>query len=50
MTIVSWNLNHRAARRPIPTWISEAIAAQAPDFVSPIMQYLSLASRASESA
>jgi len=34
MRILSWNLNHRAARRTIPPWISQAIAAQAPDVVA----------------
>ncbi len=31
MKILSWNLNHRAARRPIPSWITSAIARHAPD-------------------
>lgn len=33
MKIIAWNLNHRAARRTIPTWISDAIAEQRPDAV-----------------
>jgi len=31
--ILSWNLNHRAARRPVPRRISEAIARQEADVV-----------------
>jgi hypothetical protein len=31
--ILNWNLNHRAARRPVPRWISEAIAQQHADVV-----------------
>ena len=33
MKIVAWNVNHRAARRPIPPWIAGAIAEQAPDIL-----------------
>ena len=33
MKLLAWNLNHRAARRRIPAWISAAIAEQAPDVV-----------------
>ena len=33
MKILAWNLNHRAAKRRIPTWIGTAIAEQAPDVV-----------------
>lgn len=31
MRVLSWNLNHRAAKRRIPDWLSHAIAAHAPD-------------------
>lgn len=31
MKLLAWNLNHRAARRPIPSWIATAIDEQAPD-------------------
>lgn len=31
MKLVAWNLNHRAARRRIPSWIATAIVEQAPD-------------------
>lgn len=31
MRIVSWNLNHRAARRSIPAWVAESLAAVRPD-------------------
>jgi hypothetical protein len=31
--ILTWNLNHRAARRSIPIWVSRAIVAEAPDVV-----------------
>jgi exonuclease III len=31
--ILTWNLNHRAARRAIPLWVSRAIVAEAPDVV-----------------
>jgi hypothetical protein len=31
MKLLSWNLNHRAARRRIPSWIATAIDEQAPD-------------------
>lgn len=31
MRIVSWNLNHRAARRAIPPWVSESLASVHPD-------------------
>lgn len=31
MRLLSWNLNHRAARRSIPGWIADAVAAEAPD-------------------
>ncbi|MBM4247820.1 MAG: endonuclease/exonuclease/phosphatase family protein, partial [Deltaproteobacteria bacterium] len=34
MRILSWNLNHRAARQRIPVWIADAIAAQAPDVLA----------------
>ena len=34
MRILSWNLNHRATRRPIPAWIADAIAAQSPDVLA----------------
>jgi endonuclease/exonuclease/phosphatase family metal-dependent hydrolase len=33
MRILSWNLNHRAARRRIPDWIVRAIVDQSPDVV-----------------
>ena len=33
MLLLTWNLNHRAARRRIPAWIVTAIAAQNPDVV-----------------
>jgi hypothetical protein len=33
MRLLAWNLNHRAKRRAIPTWISAAIAEQAADVV-----------------
>lgn len=33
MKLLAWNLNHRASRRRIPTWIAEAIAVHAPDLV-----------------
>jgi hypothetical protein len=33
MRIVSWNLNHRAAHRRIPSWIVPEIAATSPDVV-----------------
>jgi hypothetical protein len=31
MKILAWNLNHRAARRSIPSWIAAAIMEYAPD-------------------
>src|SRR5258708_38918011 len=31
MKVLAWNLNHRAARRRIPSWIAAAIDEQAPD-------------------
>jgi endonuclease/exonuclease/phosphatase (EEP) superfamily protein YafD len=31
MKLLAWNLNHRAARRSIPSWIAAAICEQAPD-------------------
>lgn len=31
MRIVSWNLNHRAARRAIPDWVADSLAAVRPD-------------------
>jgi endonuclease/exonuclease/phosphatase family metal-dependent hydrolase len=31
MKVLAWNLNHRAARRPIPSWIATAIMEEAPD-------------------
>jgi endonuclease/exonuclease/phosphatase (EEP) superfamily protein YafD len=31
MKLLAWNLNHRAARRRIPSWIATAIDEQAPD-------------------
>lgn len=31
MKVLSWNLNHRAARRAIPDWVVSAIEAEAPD-------------------
>jgi hypothetical protein len=31
MKVLAWNLNHRAARRRIPSWIATAINEQAPD-------------------
>jgi endonuclease/exonuclease/phosphatase (EEP) superfamily protein YafD len=31
MKLLAWNLNHRAARRRIPSWIATAINEQAPD-------------------
>ena len=34
MKLLAWNVNHRAARRPIPPWLIRAIAAESPDVVS----------------
>jgi hypothetical protein len=31
MRLLAWNLNHRAARRPIPSWIATAIVERALD-------------------
>lgn len=31
MRLLAWNLNHRAARRQIPAWISQATAEASPD-------------------
>jgi exonuclease III len=31
MKLLSWNLNHRATRHRIPTWVAAAISEQAPD-------------------
>ena len=31
MRLIAWNLNHRAARRRIPDWVSTAISAMSPD-------------------
>jgi hypothetical protein len=33
MKLLAWNLNHRAARRQIPSWIAAAINEQAPDIL-----------------
>ena len=33
MRIITWNLNHRAARRKMPTWIMKAIESQNPDII-----------------
>lgn len=33
MRVLSWNVNHRAARRQIPEWVPQAIAAHAPAVV-----------------
>ena len=33
MKILAWNLNHRAARRRIPSWIAHAIGERAPDIL-----------------
>ncbi len=33
MRLLAWNLNHRAARRKIPAWVSEAVGKEAPDVV-----------------
>jgi endonuclease/exonuclease/phosphatase family metal-dependent hydrolase len=33
MKLLAWNLNHRAARRQIPSWIATAIDEQAPDIL-----------------
>lgn len=33
MRLLTWNLNHRAARRAIPHWVSAAIGNQQPDLV-----------------
>ncbi len=33
MRLLTWNLNHRAARRHVPSWIATAIAAQTPDVI-----------------
>ena len=34
MRILAWNVNHRARRRRIPSWLTHAIAAEAADVVS----------------
>lgn len=31
--LLSWNLNHRAARRNFPEWVAEAVSGEAPDVV-----------------
>ena len=33
MKLLAWNLNHRAARRRLPSWIATAIDEQAPDIL-----------------
>ena len=33
MRLLTWNLNHRAARRRIPDWIGAAITSQNPDVI-----------------
>ncbi len=39
MRLMTWNLNHRAARRPIPGWIPVAIGEQQPD-VAVLTEYV----------
>jgi len=39
MRLLTWNLNHRAARRRIPTWVSAAVAGARPD-VAVLTEYV----------